>query len=266
MWRLSTFLLLLLLGCERDRPPAAPSLDPGLLRDGAIYDRDPIRSRQPPRPDAGPHDAAAPDAGGGAIVVDGILDPLEWKDATTFTNDLPASGIFAGDRLDTLHVFRDETHLHIGIGAELSSGNAILVYVDADYGLDRGLVSPTQLFDTLGTLDRALSKELVVADPELRIDFGWGTTRMNHRTSDESMGWRDIATDPSSFRPLVALSACGPNACETSIPLSTLGAGDIALFVRLGSATSLALSNQTLPADSPAEPESITFFAFLPAR
>lgn len=210
-------------------------------------------------PDAGMPDGGVVPSG---IVVDGFVDPTEWAGATTFTNDQPALGPFAGNALRTLRVARDDTHVHVAIEATLTSGNAILVYVDRNYTVDEGLVSPTQLFDTLGALDRAISKELIINDPELRIDLAWGTTRMSHTTADDTMGWRDVATDPSAFRVVAAASACGPNACETSLPLDP--SGDVALFVRLGSATSVALSNQTLPPD--AASESVFMSAILPAR
>lgn len=213
-------------------------------------------------PDGGVPDGGVDPTG---VVVDGVVGADEWAAATTFTNDVPAAGPFAGNALRTLRTLRDETHLHVAIEATLTSGNAILMYVDRDHTGADGLVSPTPLSDNLGALDRALSKELYTGSAEVRIDLAWGTTRMSHATSDDTMGWRDVATDPSAFGVIAAQSACGPSACETSIPLSTLGASDIALFVRLGAATGAALSTQTLPLDDPSAPEVVFIVAILPA-
>lgn len=211
-------------------------------------------------------DAGMPDGGvePPGVVIDGVIDATEWAAAEVFTQDVPAAGEFAGNALRTLRALRDETHLHVAIEATLLPSRAILMYVDGDLGGADGLVSPTPLTDTLGALDRALTKELIT-EAELRIDLAWGTTRMSHGGSDDTIGWRDVATDPSAFRVLAGPSACGASACETSIPLSALGpVGQIALFVRLGSATNLALSNQTLPLDDPSAAESVSTFALLP--
>jgi len=228
---------------------AAPSevsalllVDDGVVRDGGMPDG----GVEPP-----------------GIVVDGVIDPAEWAAAGVFTNDVPAAGEFAGNALRTLRALRDETHVHVAIEATLLPSRAILMYVDGDLGGADGLVSPTPLTDTLGALDRALTKELVT-DAEMRIDLAWGTTRMSHGGSDDTIGWRDVATDPSAFRVVAGASACSASACETSIPLSALGpVGDVALFVRLGSTTTLALSNQTLPLDDPSAAESASTFALL---
>jgi hypothetical protein len=211
-------------------------------------------------------DGGMPDGGVEApgIVIDGVIEADEWASASVFTNTVPAAGGFAGNALTTLRALSDDTHLHVAIEATLLGGNAILMYVDGDLGGADGLVSPTPLTDTIGALDEALAKELTTG-AELRIDLAWGTTRMSHGGSDDTMGWRDVATDPSAFRVVAGPSACSATACETSLPLSALGTpGDVALFVRLGSATSLALSNQTLPRDDPSAAESASVFVVLP--
>lgn len=219
--------------------------------------------------DGFPMDAGMPDGGvidgggGGAPVVDGVIDPDEWAGAAVIRNAVPAAGIFEGNALTTLRALRDETHLHVAIEGRLTSGNAILMYVDGDYGGFDGVVSPTPFMDPRSPLNQALSKELVT-EAEFRTDVGWGTTRMNQSGASDTIGWRDVATDPTAFRVLSGTSACSANACETSIPLSALGTGssdEVALFVRLGAVTTYTLSNQCLPPDDPDFP---TVFARLP--
>lgn len=230
-----------------------------------------LRIEDRAEPDAGMPDAGVPRDGGRpgvGIVVDGVIGAAEWSAATVLRNEISAVGPFAGNALSTLRALRDETHLHVAIEATLTSGNALLMYVDRDLGGTDGLVSPTLLSDTLGELDRALAKEIFTT-ADMRIDVAWGTTRMPFATPGDAMGWRDISTDPSAFRMVSAASACSSTACETSIPLSALGAGasdDIALFVRLGSAQTIAMSNQMLPVDDPSAPEFASTFAILRGR
>lgn len=224
-----------------------------------------------PVPDAGTPDAGV-DAGGGGIVIDGVLTEPEWAAASVFTSGVVATGSFAGNALRTLRTLRDATRLYVAIEATLTAGNAIVMYVDQDFGGEGGLVSPTPLEDLAGMLDRALSKELFTG-AELRVDFAWGTVAMNRvaTATDDLMGWRDVGTDPSSFRAidgLLAPSACSAGVCETAIDLATLevpAGAPVALFVRLVAATSLGVSNQTLPMDDASAPETVSVVAVLPA-
>jgi hypothetical protein len=79
------------------------------------------------------------------------------------------------------------------------------------------------------------------------------------------MGWRDVASNIADFAwvdAAVAPTVCAANtACETRIPLSTLGApaaGTIAMFARLTNTDGTAFSNQTLPEDDPAAPQTVS--------
>lgn len=222
-------------------------------------------------PDAGMPDAGV-DAGPGGIVIDGVIDEPEWAIATVHASDVAGAGSFAGNRLRTLRALRDATSIYVAIEGTITAGNAIVMYVDHDlFGTD-GLVSPTPLTDVGGALDRALSKELFTPS-ELRMDFAWGTLAMSRvaTATDDQMGWRDVGTNPAAFRSIdggIAPSACSATACEASIDTTTLevpAGADVALFVRLVAASSLAVSNQTLPMDDPAAPETISMYAVLPA-
>ncbi|HJL15037.1 MAG TPA: hypothetical protein RMH99_05235 [Sandaracinaceae bacterium LLY-WYZ-13_1] len=214
---------------------------------------------EPPPPDAGAPDAGA-DGGVDGIVVDGVIGADEWAGAATASSTQPAAGLFAGNTLRTLHVVRTTARLFVAIEGTLTPGNAYLMYVDRDLAGPDGLTSPTPLADFTGPLDRALSKEIFTG-AEVRIDHAWGTLDLGRSASgfDDRMGWRDVGFDPSAFTAVDAVTACGAGgSCETSVALRDLGvaAGDtIALFVRLGDADSVTLSNQTLPMDDPALPE-----------
>jgi hypothetical protein len=230
----------------------------------------------PPDGGAPATDGGVPPSDGGAVgvVVDGVVAPGEWAGAAEATSSQPApsSGPFAGNTLRRLRALRTADRLHVAVEGTLTPGNAYLMYVDRALGGPAGLASPTPLVDLVGGLDRALSKELFTP-AEARVDFGWGTLDTGRGATglDDRMGWRDLGTDPSNFRTIdaaAAPTACsGAGTCETSIALSELGvtAGDtVALFVRLGDADSVNLSNQTLPMDDPAAPSFVTTILEVP--
>ena len=217
--------------------------------------------------DAGPPDAGI-DAGPMGIVVDGVIDPTEWASAAMATNMHTATGAFTGSDLAALYTLRDATTLYVAIEGTITSGNAIVMYVDTDEGGPLGIASPTTLDDFVGQLDTAISKTMITPS-ELRLDAAWGTLDMSRvgTASDDRMGWRDIRSNPSAYMPVAGASACGTSGCETSVALSALGvaaAADVGLYVRLVSATSAAFSNQTLPEDDPFSPELVTVYALVP--
>lgn len=218
-------------------------------------------------PDAGPVDGGGADAGApGGIVVDGTVGAAEWAGAGMASNALSADGTpFMSNSLGTLRAVRTSSTLYVAIEGTLTSGNAILMYVDAEVGGVDGLVTLTGLSDFSGALDQAFSNKSLSA-AALRLDYVWGTLDMSvvAMDFDARIGWRDIATDPANFSvPPVAQapSACSADACEAAIPLSTLGARSgepIGIFVRLGAATLDSFSNQTLPQDT--APELVTMY------
>ena len=212
-------------------------------------------------PDAGTADAGA-DVDAGLLsgpVIDGVVGVDEWAGALVETDARSADGTpFAGNALRTLRALRDTERLYVAIEGELVGDNAILMYVDADVGGIGGITSSTsELTDLVGALDQAFSTKAITLPAELRVDFAWGTLDMPRAAVgvDDRMGWRDVATTPTTFVPISSLDApteCSVSACETSIRLVDLGArgaGSVGLFVRLGSSRFEILSNQTLPSD-----------------
>lgn len=215
-------------------------------------------------PDAGMPDAGV-DAGPEGVVVDGALSPGEWDAAMMLTQSTVATGSFVGSSLDALYALRTDDRLYVAVEATLTAGNALVVYVDRDLFGIFGLPSPTPLDDVSGQLDRALSRPMFTP-AEVLIDHAWGTLDLGRAATafDDRMGWRDVGTTPDDFRAFDVADAptvCGPSVCETSIALADLGVGSgdaIGLYARLVSATSAALSNQTLPFDDPANPDFVT--------
>lgn len=208
-------------------------------------------------PDAGPPDAGMPDAGPMGIVVDGVVSPGEWDGAAVVDDETrtTAGTAFEGNALDALRVVRTDTDLFLAVEGTLTSGNVLLVYVDAEVGGGEGVVNGSEFDDLSGALDLAIATKPIILPAELRVDFVWGTLDTSRVAvgADDRMGWRDVGTNPSMFMPLdasAAPSACSETACETRVPLSALGVVDtIGLVVRLGDADGETFSNQTLPQD-----------------
>ena len=215
---------------------------------------------------------AGMDAGPRGLVIDGVLSPGEWDAASRYVDTGPASfGAFGGNDLLTLHALRADGRLYAAIEGDLSAGNAFVMYVDREVGGADGAASPTPFADFSGALDRALSKTFFTP-AELRVDYAWGTldTLRAATAGDDRMGWRDVGSNPAVFSAVDGTSApttCSATVCETSISLSRLGVpagANIGIFVRLVSATSDGVSNQTLPTDDPSAPELISVWASLP--
>ena len=218
--------------------------------------------------DAGVPDAG-PDAAPAGVVIDGVLAPGEWDGAATFMNAVAPIGAFTGNQASALYVRRDATQLQIAIEGRVTSGNALVMYLDHDVGGGDGLASPTPLDDFVGALDTALSKSMITPG-ELRLDMAWGTLDMGRAAviGDDRMGWRAIGANPSAYANVLGATVCGPDACEASASLSDLGVAtgaEIGLFVRLVSASSAAFSNQTLPLDDGFAPETVSTYVSIPA-
>ncbi len=212
---------------------------------------------------------AGPDAAPAGVVIDGVIAPGEWDGASMFTNSLTAIGSFAGTDASALYVARDATQLRVAIEGRITTGSALVMYLDQDVGSGLGLASPTPLDDFVGALDRSLSKSLITPS-ELRLDMAWGTLDMGRAAviGDDRMGWREIGTNPSAYANVPGATVCGADACETSVALSALGVpagAEIGLFVRLVSTSSTAFSNQTLPRDDALAPEIISTYVSIPA-
>lgn len=260
---------LLLSACyERERPPPLPPFDAGPPRDARVR-VPPIPTRDGGTSDGGGADAAREDGGAPAIEIeiDGVIDPIEWEGAILAEASVSPEGVFAPtNHLRGLHARRTEDTLFLGVDAQISEGNAIVVFLDRDLGGATGLTSPTVLEDRTGALDLALSKVMFMP-AELRIDFAWGTLDLARAAlEDDRLGWRDVGFDPSTFGVVSAPTVCGASACETAISLEAIDAlpsESFGVFARLVDADADVFSNQTLPLD-PSEPDFVTTYLTIP--
>lgn len=222
--------------------------------------------------DAGSDTDAGMDAAPPTPSIDGELTAGEWDGATAVTNG--EATLWAGNELRTLRAFTDGTDLWVAIegiveGTPATEVNAIVMYVDADLtDTTTGVLDPIDLTDGAGALDDSISAGYRT-DPPFRADFAFGTRGMNETAdgTDARIGWRDIASDPNDFAWISGADApavCGPDACETRIPLTTLGAvagNTIAMFVRINDGAGMAFDNaQCLPEDNPSDTTTVTAY------
>ena len=166
------------------------------------------------------------------------------------------------NRLDALSTLVRDDVLYVAIEGVVENTNGLVAYVDTDLDdTSAGFASFASLTDSSGSLDNALGA-LFTVPATFTVDFGFGTRAMsisNDTTDgyDDRIGWRDVVTGGGADFSWIGFGdapfVCGADVCETSIPLSVLGAasGDtLAMFVRITNADGDAFgSAQRLPED-----------------
>jgi len=185
-----------------------------------------------------------------------VASPTTCFPASTIASDGPSA-------------WATTTDLYVAVEGSLQPGdeNNIVLYVDRELETGDGVADPIDLTDGMDALDDGISAGFTTPAAFL-VDYAWGTRDMDRAAVgfDARMGWRDVATDVSDFMWVdasVAPTVCAGNtACETSIPLTTLGivapTGTIAMFARITNTNGTMASNQTLPEDNPAAPQTVT--------
>ncbi len=256
--------------------PDVPALD-------APIDVGPEDAAADAEADAGMDDAGtdAADAGAdtGALptpTIDGVIMPGEWGDVSVVTNG--EATLWDGNELRSLRAFTDGTDLWVALegiveGTPATEINAIVLYVDNDLSdTTTGVLDPIDLTDGVGPLDDALSAGYRT-DPPFRADYAFGTRGMNESAdgTDPRIGWRDVASNVADFAWVSGAEApavCGTDACETRIPLTTLGAvagATIAMFARINDGAGMAFNNaQCLPEDNPSDTTTVTAYYTVP--
>ncbi len=174
--------------------------------------------------------------------LDGALSMKEWvgpilqaQKASEWTNNT----------VSQLYVAFDKTQLYVGWTGSVEAKNAIVAYVDVDYGKGTGVKSPVDLKDNTGALDDAVSNVLKVLDGSFAADFALGTVGMKSQLTGKpadsaGAGWRSLANVSDLGwlgGKLVAQSGKG---VEASLPLSVLfpkgvpaTGATVALFVKI---------------------------------
>lgn len=268
--------LFVLTACSVPPPPVAPAHDaagldayredsgPVLVVDMGPRDAGSDTGVDAPAPDVGSPDAGPPFA----IAIDGRFDDTFWATASVVPNDTVVVSPFDGDSLTNLYYGRDQNWLYLGFEGTLTTGDAVVVYVDSHFGDGVSLFGG--LGDHNGPVNSVLSLSLT-GTAEFQPEWGWGTSAMPHvlGVSDTTIGWRALSANPNPFATITVneRSACTSMGCETAILLAQLGVtpgGYLTLLVRLGR-PSVGFSNQTFPRADAATPELVDVPIMVPA-
>ena len=226
--------------------------------DGAVEPE--VDSGSTPESDASASgvDAGVPPATG-PVTVDGVLTGDEWDGAQIIENEVATDWGPGLNQLQSLRARVHDGNLALALEGRVENVNAIVLYVDAVP--TKGIPSPSFLTDASGALDATLDNTLAVP-ADFEADAAWGTRAMPAPAEAEA-GWRNL-DDPSDLAwmaPATAPTGCSASACETLVPLSSLGAtpgGTLRLFVRITNAGGDDFANQTLPQDNPNDPSTVS--------
>lgn len=210
----------------------------------------------------------------GAPTLDGEIDTVaggDWNDAFLAgqNNDL---GSWDPNHMDRLYVCFDDNNLYLGLSGwvEAGIGNAMVVYIDVDYGPGTGVVNMNTLTDASAGIDDAISSRCNVTAGGFGAEYALATKGMAGVEPADLLpdaGLRGIAPPaaPDDFHWLTSVvktSSTG-HSLEAAVPLDVLLGGlppegaRLAVFARLLSADGQFLSNDTLPLDNPAFPEEV---------
>lgn len=208
--------------------------------------------------------------------LDGVVG-TDWDDTLLLAGNDVATD-WADNELKGLYAAYDATHLYIGIVGSCGEDNAIVVYLDRDFGKATGHSDMTILTDDEGEIDAAISSKLDVNVDGFGADFAFGTKGMKSffEGSDlwptgDTAGWRGL-DDPAEFAWLqgsVITAAVGGNGVEAAVPLTNLfgqASADttVTLVVKLVNADGQYASNQTVP--QAADSWSVSLVAGFPVR
>lgn len=207
-------------------------------------------------------------------IVDGTIAE-DWPEAYVLAdNPIETDWGVGVNEMRTLRVAWDDENLAIAIDGTCEADNAIVLYLDVDYGAGSGLRDATTINDADGALDIALGGVVVVGDAAFGADWAGGTKGMASVAADAMSGDAGFRllfnVDDLGWYPGVV--ATGP-AVEASVPMATVLPGGVprsgatlAIFARLVNRDGEFLSNQTLPLDDPAAPADVSLVATFRVR
>ncbi len=202
--------------------------------------------------------------------IDGTVGP-DWNAySLAALGTLPSAWGEGKNELATLYVAYDKNNLYFGIKGKVEAGNAIVAYLDVDYGNGTGVLNPVDLKDNSGAVDDAVAGVLKTADAKIGLDFAFATVGMASFdgvdvATSTAAGWRNLANvlDFAWLNGPVK-AAVDKDQFEASIPLATIypngvpAAGvKLKYVIVLGNKDGSAVSNQFLPAQEGA-PDATT--------
>lgn len=204
-----------------------------------------------------------------AHAFDGAFD--DWPAQTQLSTNEVVSNWGEQNWLQGLYAGTDGATLYVGVAGHSlgdSGMNAIVAYVDADYGSGTGLTVTSEITDEQGAPDSALGGILTFSDAAFGAELGFASLDLSDYWPGEgdpaaaNAGWRAFE-NPGDLAWLLDGPVIGDSAgLEASIPLADVfevATGEdrtIAIAVRLVSATGDYVSNQALPGLTGSEAEA----------
>jgi hypothetical protein len=200
----------------------------------------------------------------GRPVIDGAIDTASGTDwAAPFLAGENAAGSNWGENFaDRLYLAFDDTNLYLGIAGKVEPANALVAYLDVDFGTQTGVRDMNTLFDNDSTLDNTVSSICNASAAGFGAEFAAGSKGMSSVEGGmvAGAGLRRIAApaSPGDFWWVDgAIVKCGSEAVEMALPWQSLlggplpsGGRQLSLFVRLLNQDGQYRSNDTLPEDS----------------
>lgn len=197
----------------------------------------------------------------GTPVMDGKIEEDWHPTFLVATTSIEPDWGAGKNELKALYVAFDDTYLYVAVSGTVESNNAIVGYLDRDFGAGTGYSDMKALSDVTGALDNAISSKLVVNVAGFGADYAFGTKGMASVTESstwpetDNAGWRDFTyPGPGDFGWKAGVVKCGDGAVEAAIRLETLfssalpqNGSMIGLVVRILNSDGLYASAQALP-------------------
>jgi hypothetical protein len=188
-------------------------------------------------------------------VLDGVIG-ADWLGPAIAVNTKPSP--WGPDyRLEALRVCQDAAGLYLGITGTVAADNAIVLYVDRDYGEGTGTL-PTEVRDVTGWLDQAFSRwPFEVTLPGFGAEFGWASIAMASKdggVASDEIGVRGLIPPDNLIWYAADVTRClAGSSCEVLIPWSIIypegrpANARLALFVAIAAYGGEAALSTKLP-------------------
>jgi len=189
----------------------------------------------------------------------GALSQGGWPAALqAAVNDKATNWGVGKNELKALWVAYDKANLYVGVEGTCEPTNAIVVYLDVDYGAMTGAKAPVDLQDNSGAVDDAIASALKSGEMVVALDFAFATVGMASYAGGDpgqstQAGWRNLS-NVKDFAWLGAPVKTSGQTIEATIALATLYPNGIPpegvnlhLIAVLVNANGAEVSNQFLP-------------------
>jgi len=182
-------------------------------------------------------------------------DLAEWTAVYSLGTNAVVTDWGATDELNGLFFAYDDARLYLAFDGGSALGNAVILYLDTDYGAGTGVRTGSSLSDNSGELDNAVSGAFSIGDAQFGAEWAVGTKSMTVKTLgsyNDMSGLRNIAIDSSDFAWYDQEEiAVGTQIIEIAIPFNVLGistgTSQLAVFALISDWSGQSYCNQSLP-------------------